>query len=172
MREKRHVIDMLLPLSLFLMLAASSLFVMVLSAGIYQHNVESRNANYDNRLCLSYITEKIRQNDKDAEIHVSTFDGLSALSIERTYAPGSVYTIYLYFDEEEGALYEAFVPSSQAASMDRSAGEKILEIASVQMAEEDNRSFYIFCTDASGQEASTHVSLRTDGKEPAKEVDG
>lgn len=161
-KEKRHAVDMLLPLSLFLVLAASSLLVVVLSAGIYRHNVEQRDTNYNNRLCLDYVAEKVRKNDKDSEIRTGTFDGLPSLQIVRSYGPGSVYATCLYFDEGEGALYEVFAPADGLESLDRSAGSKILSVPYFSIAQLDGDLFEITCGEEDGRLDSMILSLHTE----------
>lgn len=57
--KNRHIVDLLLPIALFLVLAASSLFLVLLAANVYQKNVAWEERNYESRTCLSYVTEKI-----------------------------------------------------------------------------------------------------------------
>ena len=170
-----HAVDLLLPICLFFVLAASSILVTVFSAGVYQKNVALRQANYNNRLCLNYITEKVRQNDQGADFEVGTFDGLPAILIARSYNDGPEYVTALYFNEEEGTLYESFVPKSQLGELDRSSGDRILQVENLIMAEEGDRVLYLSCEDESGQKASTYLSFRSDrelradaGKEAAE----
>ena len=66
--RRRHVIDLLFPIALFLVLAASSLFLVILAANVYQKSVAWEESNYESRTCLSYVTEKIRQNDEKAAL--------------------------------------------------------------------------------------------------------
>lgn len=162
-----HAVDLLLPICLFFVLAASSLLVTVFSAGVYQKNVAMRQANYNNRLCLNYIAEKVRQNDQDAVFEVGNFDGLPAILITRSYNGGPEYVTALYFDKEEHALYEAFVPKAQLAEFDRGCGDRILEVEDLTVAEEDGRILYLSCEDESGQRASTYLSFRSDGQRMA-----
>ena len=51
--KRRHVIDMLFPIALFLVLAASSLFLVILAANVYQKSVAWEESNYESRTCLS-----------------------------------------------------------------------------------------------------------------------
>ena len=61
----RHVIDLIFPIALFFVFAASSLSVLILAANVYTSTTKRLSINDENRTVLSYLSEKIRQNDTD-----------------------------------------------------------------------------------------------------------
>jgi len=70
--KRKHMIDLLFPIALFLVLAASSLFLVILAANVYRKSVAWEESNYGSRTCLSYVTEKIRQSDTDGGVETGT----------------------------------------------------------------------------------------------------
>lgn len=61
--QKGHVVDFLFTLALFCVFAASALMVVVIGANVYRQTVRGMDSNYDSRTSLTYLTEKVRQND-------------------------------------------------------------------------------------------------------------
>ena len=64
------MIDFLFPVALFFVFALSALTVILLAARIYQSTTESSSLNYTARTSLSYINEKIHQNDCDGAVYL------------------------------------------------------------------------------------------------------
>lgn len=62
-RNRSHVIDLIFPLAVLFVFAASSLVVLILSVHIYTGQTEQAEAHYRTDTPLSYVEEKIRQND-------------------------------------------------------------------------------------------------------------
>ena len=60
---RKHTIDILFPWALFGLLAICGLLVLILAADIYQDTTTMADENYESRTVLSYLTEKIHQND-------------------------------------------------------------------------------------------------------------
>ena len=92
-RLRQHTIDFIFPIALFFVFAASSLVVLILSANIYRNITEHSRSIFTTRTCLSYITEKIRQNDENGteSIYIGNFDGCRALIMEHTYGDIPIY---------------------------------------------------------------------------------
>ena len=59
---KKHTIDSLFPMILFLVMTVFALFVIILAANIYKNSSENSYRNHQSRIALSYISEKIHQN--------------------------------------------------------------------------------------------------------------
>ena len=151
--KRRHVIDLLFPIALFLVLAASSLFLVILAANVYRKSVTWEESNYMNRTCLAYVTEKIRQSDENGGIEVGTFDGLPCLILRQTFEEQS-YVTYLY--SYEGELCELFV--REGVSMRASDGQGILEVSDFNITEQEEGIFRISCTDGNGKKSVTYAA--------------
>lgn len=154
--RKRHIIDLLFPIALFLVLAVSALFLVILAANVYQKSVAWEESNYTNRTCLSYVTEKIRQNDVNGGIEIGTFDGKPCLILRQNFGE-SFYVTYLY--SYEGQLCELF--TQEGASMHAADGQKILEIRDFKVTEQEEGIFRISCTDENGQETVTYAAVKS-----------
>lgn len=123
--QKRHVIDFIFPVALFFVFAVSSLIVVLLATRIYKSTTEESQEQYTSRTALSYITEKIRQNDETDTVSVGKLDNGDCLILK---SQGSDYTTYIY--EHDGALKELSVKDGTNPSP--TAGELILEVDSFQ----------------------------------------
>lgn len=154
--KKRHVIDLLFPIALFLVLAASSLFLVILAANVYQKSVAWEESNYESRTCLSYVTEKIRQNDENGGVTVGTFDGVPCLILFQTFGEQS-YVTYLY--SYEGQLRELFV--QEGVLMKASDGQAILDVDHFAVEEQEDGIFRISCADENGKESVTYAAVKS-----------
>ena len=63
--KKKHVIDLLFPIALLFVFSISAIFVVLFASNIYQNTVEKSSLNYSSSMILSYISEKIHQNDEN-----------------------------------------------------------------------------------------------------------
>ena len=63
MNKNKHVIDMIFPIALFFVFISSCFIVLILSFHTYRKTVQLEQSNYQTRTALSYITQKIHQND-------------------------------------------------------------------------------------------------------------
>lgn len=128
--NRKHIIDFIFPVVLFVVFALCALTVLLLAARIYQSTTETSSLNYTSRTGLSYINEKIHQNDVNGGVSIRDLNGTPALVMEQTYDTAVYYTyIYSY----DGELKELFVKSDTPAEL--SSGKTILEVKSFSMEE-------------------------------------
>ena len=91
---RKHTIDILFPWALFGLLAICGLLVLILAADIYQDTTTMADENYESRTVLSYLTEKIHQND-NGTVTIGSVDGTDSLIIRQDY-DGEEYCIYIF----------------------------------------------------------------------------
>lgn len=156
--RKTHMVDFLFPVALLFVFALSALFVILLATDVYRSITENSSLNYTARTSLSYITEKIHQNDAQGDVSIGTFDGCDALILKHNYN-GSAYKTYIYVYENE--LKELFV--KDGLEFTASMGKTILSVEDFSMRTVQDKIFQFSCTDADGQEASTVVGIRSGG---------
>lgn len=156
--EKRHVIDILFPIVLFFVFAASAFVVIMLAANIYSSTTASSESHFETGTSLSYVTEKIRQADESGSVSIGTFDGRDSLVLEQTYGD-EAYVTYIYVDEDE--LKEIFLKTGIAASA--ADGTKIMTVHDFQMKEVKEGLFSFSCTASDGRTAETYVALKSKG---------
>lgn len=154
--ERKHMIDFLFPVALFFVFALSALTVLLLAARIYQSTTENSSLNYTSRTSLSYISEKIHQNDQDGKITIGSFDGCEALIMEQTVGEDTYYT-YIYANDRE--LKELFIKDGAPAKA--SSGRTILEIQDFSMEQITDNLLKFSCTDKKNQTASTIIGIRS-----------
>lgn len=110
-QERRFIVDILFVLALFGVFAVSALILVTIGADVYQHTVQDMNCNYETRTAISYLTEKVRQNDIYSDennngICLTTLDDTPALMLTQNYED-TEYCTYLYL--HEGYLKELFM---------------------------------------------------------------
>ncbi|MEZ3435206.1 MAG: DUF4860 domain-containing protein [Lachnospiraceae bacterium] len=154
--KRRHMIDFLFPVALFFVFALSALTVLLLAARIYQSTTENSSLNYTSRTGLSYISEKIHQNDLGGQVTIGSLDGCEALIMEQT-AGEDIYYTYIYADDKE--LKELFIKDGAPAKA--SSGRTILEIQNFSMEQIGDNLLRFSCTDKKNQTASTIVGIRS-----------
>ena len=64
-------------LALFGVFAVSALALVTIGADVYQHTVEDMGVNYESRTAVSYIMEKVRQNDTADSIFLTDLEKCS-----------------------------------------------------------------------------------------------
>ena len=91
-QEKHFIVDILFVLALFGVFAVSALALVTIGADVYQHTVEDMGVNYESRTAVSYIMEKVRQNDTADSIFLTDLENVPALcmlsEIEKNFLCG------------------------------------------------------------------------------------
>jgi hypothetical protein len=115
-----HLIFVML---LFLMLVFLSVMIIMLGRNIYSEINSDRTNNYEKRVSLSYVANKIRQNDKKECIKIEKLNGENAVVISEVY-DGIRYETWIYF--HNNAIYEMFVDAGMEFNLDD--GMKVLDV--------------------------------------------
>ena len=144
--------DFLFTLLLFLLFAVSALGLILTGAGVYERTVNSMEDNFDERTALSYVAEKLRQNDGAGTVFAED----DMLRICTKDQDGS-YTLYIY--EYEGYLTELFARDSLL--FDPAAGQKLLKIQGFSVTEQENGLLSI-CVSGREEDSSLLLQLRAD----------
>lgn len=154
--QRNHMVDFMFPIALFFVFAVSAIVVILLAAGIYESTTQSSMLNDTSRTTLSYVSEKIHQNDADGEITLGTFDSCPALIMEHG-GEMEGYTTYIYVYENE--LRELLATGEAQANA--SVGKPIMAVEDFEMEEVDAGLFRFSCTDTNGRAVSTIVGVRS-----------
>ncbi len=153
--SKGHMVDLLFTLALFCVFAASSFLVILIGADVYKSTAEGMNENFNVRTSLSYVCEKVRQNDTAGAVRLDSLDAVPALVLEQTY-DGAAYETWIY--QYNGSLMELF--AQEGAEISPSGGQQIMEISSFTMERLNERLYRFSVTDGNGRTASQMVSPR------------
>ncbi len=154
--RSRHVIHMLFPISLLFVFAVSSFIVLMLAADLYASTTDRFLSNDESRTALSYLTEKIRQNDTGGGLGVTDLDGRQCLSLSADYN-GTVYVNYIY--EYDGMLKELFI--KEGIDVPLKNGNDIIEISSFMVDELDENIYRFTVVDSEGLETSMIIAERS-----------
>lgn len=160
MRTRRapggHVVDVLFTLALFCVFAICSMLVIVIGADAYTASLDRMDAAFDSRTTLSYIANKIHQNDVSGGISLGEIEGVPALVMEQDY-DGRMFTTYIY--HYEGILMELMLgPESEAGP---ESGQALIPVHSLLMEEADDGLIRFTCTDAEGLKTEMLIAPRT-----------
>jgi len=110
---------------LFLIIVILSVMIIVLGKNVYNNINDDRASNYELRVSLSYIANKIRQADKKGAVDIKDFNGNPAVVIKETYDDFNYETWIYYFDN---CLYEILI--DEGSTFDSTDGMKILDVDS------------------------------------------
>lgn len=135
-RQERHIIDILFVIALFCIFALSAVFLISIGANIYGKTVSHMDSNFSGRTSFAYVTEKIRQADKEGAVSIGELEGRPALLITETLE-GTDYIIYLY--EHNGYLKELMVRKD--TPLPPSAGQEILEVSEFSLTQINDKLF-------------------------------
>ena len=154
--QHRHVIDFTFPIAVFFVFAASSLAVLMLAANIYSGQTADANNNYMARTSLSYVNEKIRQNDAMGGISIQTVEGQQCLVMEHQIADVS-YSTYIY--QYGGKLKELFI--REVVDVRLQDGQDIMDVQGFSIEGIGEGLFRLTSVDADGNETSLIASERS-----------
>jgi len=156
-RTRKHNAEFIIPLIIFIVFTLSAVAVVLFAARTYQQTVASSEANYQARVVVSYVAQKIRSCDTSGRIYTGVFDGQDALILEYSY-DGKDYLTSIY--EDGYYLYE--FTSYEDILGDASAGERVFPLMSFEAEEIVDGVFKISCVDLNGRYAQTFISQRSD----------
>lgn len=122
-KNEKHIVDILFVIALFCIFAVSALILVLIGSNVYRKTVHNMDSNYNSRISVAYITEKIHQFDEADSIEIGTLDGTDAL-ILKTSTDICNYNTYIYMNN--GYLKELFASENAALSLE--SGQDILPI--------------------------------------------
>lgn len=136
---------------LFLMIVILSVMIIFIGKDIYTGINLDRESNYHKRVSLSYIANKIRQNDQEDRVRIEELNGRNSVVIDETYDDESFKTWIYYYD---GGLYEMF--GDKDMQFNPEDGLRILDIEGFEIEQLDTN---LFKLTAYSHEESTELIL-------------
>jgi len=153
------LIPVLFVLTLFLLLAALSISVILAGSSVYEKISDNMENNYDRRVTFSYLATKIRQNDTGGNIYIEEKDGVPMIAIRESY-DGDEYVTYIYY--YEGSIREAFLDMTSAKDFGFDWGDEIIKAAGFEFYfSDDNEKIEMRLKDSGGNTQSTRLALRS-----------
>ncbi|HHZ02217.1 MAG TPA: DUF4860 domain-containing protein [Tissierellia bacterium] len=138
---------------LYIIIVILSIGIISLGKNIYDNINEDRNTNYELRVSLSYIANKIRQSDKEGTIEIRSLHNRDALLINEVY-DGESYETWIYFYED--GLYEMF--TDEGASFELSDGMKIVDVDEFRIDKIKNN-LYKFTAESNNTSSALYITL-------------
>lgn len=159
-QEKHFIVDILFVLALFGVFAVSALSLVTIGADVYQHTVEDMGVNYESRTAVSYIMEKVRQNDTADSIVLTMLEDTPALCMV-SQLENDTYCTYLYL--YDGHLKELFM--KQDASLGGSvlpAGTDIMDLDALTFEYAGDNLIRVFLQTPSGKSHTFYIHMHCD----------
>lgn len=151
MERQKHMVDKMFLIVLFATFAICAFTLIMVGANVYSHTASAMNENYEKRIDISYITEKIKQWDEQNSISIGTFHNKTAL-IHTEMTEGKKYYTYIY--QENGALRELMI--RDGLDMKKVQGEEIVPAKGFEI-KEQNQMYDIRITGEDGVKYRTCV---------------
>lgn len=163
-RQENHIIDVLFVIALFCIFALSAVFLITIGANIYGKTVSHMESNFSSRTSFAYVTEKIRQADKNGAVSIGEFDGRPSLFITESLGETD-YITYIY--EYNGHLKELMVRKDTPLSP--SAGQDIMEVSEFSLKKIDDKFFAFTIATDSENSCRLYVCQKSSGGEHNEE---
>lgn len=154
--EKKHTVDLLFTFALFFVFAVSALTVIVISSNTYHSVSAQTQKNRSARTALSYLAQKVRQNDVHGGITVEQIEGKDVLSLKQQYGD-SYYITYIY--EYENEIRELFIKEQTDFTLRD--GKHIADVKDFSIEESAPRLFSFHITDEDGQTYELVIGSKT-----------
>lgn len=149
-------IDSVFVVILFLLFAITALTLVIIGVKQYRVTADSMNYNYEVRTAVSYLREKVRQNDDSSSIAITEIDGTAAI-LQENVVGDYTYCTYIYF--YEGYLCELYVQSGSQFSL--SNGQQIIEIGGLSLSQVSNTLISATITDTDGGTTEVCLSVKS-----------
>lgn len=154
--KRQHTIQTLFAITLFGVFALCCILVLIFGARIYQGVVSAEKSNAEIRTSLSYVAEKVHQNDKLNGIRLETIDGTPTLLLSDIYG-STEYITYIYF--RDGQLKEQTLRSDLTPSPDM--GQNIAELQDFQISQIGGSLYCFTACNKDGKEMSIYVNSKS-----------
>lgn len=162
-QEKHFIVDILFVLALFGVFAVSALALVTIGADVYQHTVEDMGVNYESRTAVSYIMEKVRQNDTAGSISLTTLEDVPALRM-LSRVEDETYCTYLYL--YDGHLKELFMrEGASLGGQVTPAGTDIMELKDLALSYAGENLIQVSLQTASGESHTFYVHIHCNAAE-------
>lgn len=151
--SKSFSFHLLFIMFLYIIIVILSVMIISLGKNIYDNINEDRNTNYELRVSLSYIANKIRQSDKKNTVEIKELHDTDALVINEVYDE-EIYQTWIYFYND--GIYEMFIDEN--AAFELSDGMKIVETNSFKM-EKVKNNLYKFTAGSNNKSSDLYITV-------------
>ena len=157
---KSHTIDVIFVLSIACAFAASILLVLMLGVNVYGNIQKTSDVQFNERVCLSYITAKVHRHDSLGDVRTGNFQNVSALYLDQEFDDVYYNTIIYVYD---GYLMELFCEKDQMDNLGLTpeSGTPVLEVDYVAFETARPNLLFVEYRDPDGGGGSVFINLRS-----------
>jgi len=156
LKGKRHIFDALFVGILFFVFLICALLVVTIGSSVYSRTTRRMNEHFTIQTALSYIVEKVRQNDVHGGIELFDQEGISGLKISRDFDGNSYETLIYVYD---GYLKELFIRTGSQVTLRN--GKPLMEMISLEIEQPLDTLYRITLTDDTGNSRSVSIAERS-----------
>jgi outer membrane lipoprotein-sorting protein len=177
------LVPVLFVLTLFLLLSALSVSVILAGSTVYEKIADNMDDNYDRRVSFSYLATKIRQNDSSGSIYVANVmydkdrngyveredgaedkDDIKMIALKESYDGGEEVTYIYYHNGYIRELYLTIESDGKTVVFELDWGDEIIQVEGFEFDfKEDENAITMTLTDRDGNKQSTMLFLRSQG---------
>lgn len=139
-----------LPISLVCLFALSALVLTFLGSGNYKHIKANYDATSDATVAVSYLTTKVRQNNRESAVSVVHGEEGDRLEILE-HIEDKAYRTVIYC--QDGTLYESTFSEGQPGGLEANA-MRIAELGGLRVSTEDGR---LLNFEVKGKDGNVHT---------------
>lgn len=157
MKRQSHSIEVIFVFLLFAVFAILSMLLIFIGSDNYNSILHAQDRNMDTRTAISYISNKIRANDRKDAVEIREINGIDVLALKYE-KNGEQFEnlIYCY----ENAIREAL--TYPGLEFDLSYGEKLLEADSLMITYQPEQKIVSFTvTGLDGSKKNMIISLKS-----------
>lgn len=163
-KQNKSIVDVIFLLALFAAFLICALFIVLFGAKIYKKTVFKNQQFFNARTSLSYITEKIRQNDNSNAVNILNNNGASILELKMNENNTS-YSTYIFCND--GMLME-YTANSDVPFSD-TMGRKIMNASSFDIEKISDKLYKFIIKDDTGYSTEFYTSVYSDFEEDENE---
>jgi hypothetical protein len=119
---RKHRVDTIFVLVVFVVFAASVLMVLMLGGNIYKSTSALSGEGYDERTVLSYIWAKVKHSDVAGMVYLDDYEDITMLTMDEVDHNGRVWRTLIFY--ADGWLHELTMRAGHFPGLD--AGQRII----------------------------------------------
>ena len=150
---KKHNVDFLFLMILFLVFTFSAVSVLLMAVSSYKSVVYANEENANVRTATAYIREQVRTNDDAGKVLIANMDGNEALRIDKV--DGIVLYIYCY----DGYLME--LETKRGADVTAEFGNKLVEAKDLDISWVNTQLLEVTVKEADGSKHTVEIGVKS-----------
>lgn len=158
-KKQTHIADLLFTLALFGVFTLSAVAVLLFGADVYQNTVQKMDENYNQRTCLAYVANQVRQHDASGKVFAGEISGEPALILEDAEGDGRYFTAIYW---HQGSLRELY--TSKDSGLTASDGIELLPLEAFSV-EQNGNLLHIAAVSLQGESMELSLCLRSQERE-------